>query len=374
MTNIDAIFNLRKVKFSKLDILFSDLEIKEMVQKVNIFINLESLFRKIHNKYVEEQLIALQKKELKEFHMNLISNVLNLAAHYRLYFNKNKIGTNIVFYIQEMDKYVNLNNVQYCKNYRKSFIRKYTDHPELVTVNNVIRSTLNALDTIVTYVEDVYLVSSDRVESSVIPLALIDGKVLDGNLNLMVTTDPYDMQYVNKNFVIIYPAGEESMIVTKKNLFDVFRINEILTVEGSLPTYLLTFILSVIGDKNRGIDKVKGTSFNKVFKTLLKVYDKLGITEDDYIGFEELVSAIKDDPNNPNGNKKRVVDNYYATDLSSQVRMISKVQMNHLTDCLTNTYESGALTGINDKYFSTSPINVRELTQYKKSSGRKLFT
>lgn len=374
MTNIDAIFNLRKVKFSKLDVLFSDLEIKEMVQKVNIFINLESLFRKIHNKYVEEQLIALQKKELKEFHMNLISNVLNLAAHYRLYFNKNKIGTNIVFYIQEMDKYVNLNNVQYCKNYRKSFIRKYTDHPELVTVNNVIRSTLNALDTIVTYVEDVYLVSSDRVESSVIPLALIDGKVLDGNLNLMVTTDPYDMQYVNKNFVIIYPAGEESMIVTKKNLFDVFRINEILTVEGSLPTYLLTFILSVIGDKNRGIDKVKGTSFNKVFKTLLKVYDKLGITEDDYIGFEELVSAIKDDPNDPNGNKKRVVDNYYATDLSSQVRMISKVQMNHLTDCLINTYESGALTGINDKYFSTSPINVRELTKYKKSSGRKLFT
>lgn len=374
MTNIDAIFNLRKVKFSKLDVLFSDLEIKEMVQKVNIFINLESLFRKIHNKYVEEQLIALQKKELKEFHMNLISNVLNLAAHYRLYFNKNKIGTNIVFYIQEMDKYVNLNNVQYCKNYRKSFIRKYTDHPELVTVNNVIRSTLNALDTIVTYVEDVYLVSSDRVESSVIPLALIDGKVLDGNLNLMVTTDPYDMQYVNKNFIIIYPAGEESMIVTKKNLFDVFRINEILTVEGSLPTYLLTFILSVIGDKNRGIDKVKGTSFNKVFKTLLKVYDKLGITEDDYIGFEELVSAIKDDPNDPNGNKKRVVDNYYATDLSSQVRMISKVQMNHLTDCLTNTYESGALTGINDKYFSTAPINVRELTQYKKSSGRKLFT
>ena len=374
MTNIDAIFNLRKVKFSKLDVLFSDLEIKEMVQKVNIFINLESLFRKIHNKYVEEQLISLQKKELKEFHMNLISNVLNLAAHYRLYFNKNKIGTNIVFYIQEMDKYVNLNNVQYCKNYRKSFIRKYTDHPELVTVNNVIRSTLNALDTIVTYVEDVYLVSSDRVESSVIPLALIDGKVLDGNLNLMVTTDPYDMQYVNKNFVIIYPAGEESMIVTKKNLFDVFRINEILTVEGSLPTYLLTFILSVIGDKNRGIDKVKGTSFNKVFKTLLKVYDKLGITEDDYIGFEELVSAIKDDPNDPNGNKKRVVDNYYATDLSSQVRMISKVQMNHLTDCLTNTYESGALTGINDKYFSTTPINVRELTQYKKPSGRKLFT
>lgn len=374
MTNIDAIFNLRKVKFSKLDVLFSDLEIKEMVQKVNIFINLESLFRKIHNKYVEEQLISLQKKELKEFHMNLISNVLNLAAHYRLYFNKNKIGTNIVFYIQEMDKYVNLNNVQYCKNYRKSFIRKYTDHPELVTVNNVIRSTLNALDTIVTYVEDVYLVSSDRVESSVIPLALIDAKVLDGNLNLMVTTDPYDMQYVNKNFVIIYPAGEESMIVTKKNLFDVFRINEILTVEGSLPTYLLTFILSVIGDKNRGIDKVKGTSFNKVFKTLLKVYDKLGITDDDYIGFEELVSAIKDDPNNPNGNKKRVVDNYYATDLSSQVRMISKVQMNHLTDCLINTYESGALTGINDKYFSAAPINVRELTQYKKSSGRKLFT
>ena len=374
MTNIDAIFNLRKVKFSKLDVLFSDLEIKEMVQKVNIFINLESLFRKIHNKYVEEQLISLQKKELKEFHMNLISNVLNLAAHYRLYFNKNKIGTNIVFYIQEMDKYVNLNNVQYCKNYRKSFIRKYTDHPELVTVNNVIRSTLNALDTIVTYVEDVYLVSSDRVESSVIPLALIDAKVLDGNLNLMVTTDPYDMQYVNKNFIIIYPAGEESMIVTKKNLFDVFRINEILTVEGSLPTYLLTFILSVIGDKNRGIDKVKGTSFNKVFKTLLKVYDKLGITDDDYIGFEELVSAIKDDPNNPNGNKKRVVDNYYATDLSSQVRMISKVQMNHLTDCLINTYESGALTGINDKYFSTAPINVRELTQYKKSSGRKLFT
>ena len=120
--NLDAIFNLHKVKFVKLDTLFRNVEVQGAIDSVNVFINIESIFAMFHNKYMEDRLLIMSHDETHDIFTNIIANVINLAAHYRLYFTKNKIRTNIVFYMNEHDRYSKLNNTIYNKKYREKYI------------------------------------------------------------------------------------------------------------------------------------------------------------------------------------------------------------------------------------------------------------
>ena len=370
--NLDAIFNMSKVKFAKLDVLFDDVEIREIISSLNIFINIESIYHKFHNKYVEEQILVMKKPELKDMVVNVIGNTINLAAHYRLYFRKNKIKTNIVFYMNEFSKYSQQNNAMHVDGYREKYVHNYTKNSSYENINMVMKTALNGIDKIVEYIEGVYFITSDRIESSLIPYLMSKEKMTDGQLDIIVTTDPYDLQYANKNFVVIYPRGDESRIISEKNLFDVFRDSGDLSIDKPLPTYLYPFILAVIGDKRRGINKVKGVGLNTIYRTLLKLYDKLGLDEDEYLRFEQLAVAIKEDPENPSGNRERVINNYMAIDLDRQLAMVSPSQTKHVSGQLKDHYDDISLKTINREWMSSCPINLVELNQYHKKE-KSLF-
>lgn len=372
LINIDALFNLHKVKFSKMEILFRDIEVKEAIDRVNVFINVEAIFNKFHNKYTEEALVVMTKDEIRAFHMSIISNVINLAAHYRLFFAKNRIRSNIVFYMNEFSKYGEQNNSIHVSKYREKYVYSYTQNPNYELINGVMRSVLNAIETITDYLENIYFVSSDRVESSLIPLIMVEDKMIDGQLNFIVSTDPYDMQYVNKNFLVIAPMGDESRVLTANNVYEFFRDKGELKVEDKLPSYLLPFILSTCGDKRRSLEKVKGTSFNSIYKGINKLFKKLDIGEDEYVSFEELAVAIKEDPLNPSGNRTRVVKNYMCIDLDRQLSMVSPSQKTVIEQQLKDRFDSESLKLINKKHFQECPLQVVELNQYHPKK-RNLF-
>lgn len=372
LINIDALFNLHKVRFSKMEILFRDIEVKEAIDRVNVFINVEAIFNKFHNKYTEEALVVMTKEEIRAFHMSIISNVINLAAHYRLFFAKNKIRSNIVFYMNEFSKYGEQNNSIHVSDYREKYVYSYTQNPNYELINGVMRSVLNAIEAIVDYLENIYFVSSDRIESSVIPLVMVEDKMLDGQLNFIVSTDPYDMQYVNKNFLVIAPMGDESRVLTTKNVYEFFRAKGELKVDDELPSYLLPFILSTCGDKRRSLDKVKGTSFNSIYKGIKKLFTKLDIGDEEYVSFEELAIAIKEDPLNPSGNRKRVVKNYMCIDLDRQLSMVSPSQKTAIEQQLKDRFDSESLKMINKKHFQECPLQIVELNQYHPKK-RQLF-
>lgn len=367
--NLDAIFNLHKVRFSKLDILFKDVDVKSAIDRVNVFINIESIFHMFHNSYMEDQLTVMNNEELKDLHANIISNTINLAAHYRLFFTKNKIQTNIVFYMNDHNKYTQLNNTMHVKKYRSKYVFDYTENAEYDLTNSVMESVVNAIENIVDYVDGVYFVRSDRIESSIIPMVMVDEKMINGQLNVMVTRDIYDLQYVNKKFLIVYPMkDDESRLVTETNLYEVFRAKGELTTDYNLPTYLYSFILAVIGDKRRSIGKVKGVGFSSIYKNLSKLFKALDIGEEEYVSFEQLVLSIKEDPANPAGNRERVINNFMAIDIDRQTAMVSPAQKTSIETQIIDRYDATALRSINDRYFDTCPINILELNNYSKKT------
>lgn len=371
--NLDAIFNLHKVKFSKLDILFKDVDVQSAINRVNVFINIESIYHMFHNSYMEDQLTVMDSEELKDTHANIISNTINLASHYRLFFTKNKISTNIVFYMNDHNRYTKLNNTMHVKKYRSKYVYDYTENAEFELVNSLLESATKALDNIVDYIDGVYFITSDRIESSIIPMVMVDEKIIDGQLNIMVTRDQYDLQYVNKKFLIVYPMKDDgSRLVTEDNLYDVFRAKDELKETYKLPSYLYSFMLSVIGDKRRSIGKIKGVGLNTIYKNLAKLFKTLDISEDEYISFEQLAISIKEDPTNPSGNREKVINNYLAVDIDRQMSMVSPAQKTSIETQVIDRYDATALKSINDRYFDTCPINIIELDNYSKKK-KSLF-
>lgn len=364
--NLDAIFNLHKVKFSKLDILFKDVDVRSAINDVNIFINIESIYHMFHNSYMEDKLIVMSNQELRDIHANIISNTINLAAHYRLFFTKNKISTNIVFYMNEYNKYTKQNNTMHLKKYRSKYIFDHTENHEYDMINTIMSSVLKSLDNIVDYIDSVYFVSSDRVESSLIPYIMVENKMLNGQLNIMVTKDIYDLQYVNKKFMIVYPMKDESRLITESTIYDVFRDKGELKIDYNLPSYLYPFILSVIGDKRRNIGKIKGVGINTIYKNLSKLFKTLDIGEDEYVSFEQLAMAIKEDKDHPSGNREKVVNNYLCIDIDRQYAMVSESQKTSIENQMVNHYSTDSLKSINSKYFESSPISLMELNNYTK--------
>jgi hypothetical protein len=91
---MEVIFNLFKVKYKKLDELITA-SCPDLTKdsKVNIFINFESIMKKLASSNVEEYLRVKQNERSYE----MISNIVNFAMHYRKFFTNNKVYSRILF-------------------------------------------------------------------------------------------------------------------------------------------------------------------------------------------------------------------------------------------------------------------------------------
>ena len=373
--NIDAIFNLHKVRFAKLGKLFQEVEVKKVINSVNVFINIEAIYHMFHTSITEDSIVAMDKQERKDFFANIVSNTINLAAHYRLFFTKNKVKSNIVFYFNipsSSNDYYNNSNID---GYRSKYVYDYNGNCKYEIINSYLSQAIPMIKSICDYLDGIYFVTSNRIESSLIPHVLVENKCLDGQINIMVSKDMYDLQYVNKQYLLIYPYKEETRLITSSNLFDIVKEKEECKSEEKLPSYLYPFMMSVSGNKRRNIPKVRGVGFATIYKNIAKLFKKLDISYDEYVCFEQLALCIKESPGDEsNRNKNLVVNNYMSVDLDRQLACIPTIQISDITSQLIDKYDNISLEEVNNKYFTTCPIHISELANYEpKVKKSKLF-
>ena len=339
------------------------------IHTVNLYINLESVLGPLHKPNLEELLATETKKEISEHYKELIANIINLAAHYRLFLTKSKVESSIIFYYNDFKKYGIYNNSVYNKNYRKHYYNTY-HNDKYEVINNLIIESIDYTRTIVDYIDRVFMLTSDRLESSVIPYLCTKDKRMKADLNLILTKDMYDFQYVNKNFLVLYPAQEESIILTKKNVIPYFRYLHEMGEDNynmELSPLLVPFILSVLGDKKRSLDKIRGIGFKKLYKGLEKLYEKEYISDEEPSSFniENLSNFLKD--NNgffKLGFKEIIGDNYFSIDLDRQMNVASTIYNDTILDMIYNKYDNDSLKRLNDKLFSEHPLHLLELNNY----------
>ena len=367
---MDYLFNSFKIKYVIMNKLFGKLDLKT-VNSITLYINLESVINALHRNDYEEALQTFTKDEINGQCKRLISNIINLTAHYRLYFTRSKVSSNIVFYYQNFDTYKNFYNSLYLPKYRKHYFDMYhNDKYELV--NDIIISCVSYVKSIIDCIDAVYILKSDIIESSLIPLIGHKDKRLKSDLNIVLTKDLYDLQYVNHGFLVMLPEKEESVILHKKNVMSYLRYKHDLSdkYKVDINPLLLPFMLSVLGDKKRSLEKIRGIGFKKLYKSLEKLYEEDYLDDDNPLCFnlEHLSELIKESSFFiDNGVKETISANYMSINLDRQINLVDTYVAEDMLDGLINKFDNNGLKRINDKIFADYPLNIVELNNYNKN-------
>ena len=356
---MEPVFNLFKVKFSKLDSLLEN-ECPELYPgaKVNVFINFEMVLRKLRAKNIEEYLRT--KNEDRVFEM--ISCIVNLISHYRLFFSKNKLYTNVYVYVNHpFDAYYKNRVIN--PDYRKHYEHRFTGDANTYTLNKTLETSIPFVKIILDYIENVYFIQSHAVESSLVPL-IINEQPNDAVANFIISNDRYDYQYALKGYRIIRPKKDESYLVTKNNLLHILKMEERVGSKIDVPMTLYPFILSLLGDKERNIDKIRGVGLSSLLTLLEKaIKDKL-ITPEMY-NINLLSMVINEEY------RKMLLNNFYCIDLDTQRSLFNTMDIHAITDQLVNKFDNVSLKILNDKYFTLYPLQLLELTSADKLIKKK---
>lgn len=351
---MEAIFNLFKVKFEYLDKLVNKHcpDVKAG-SEVNVFINLEPVMRKLSSANIEDYLKVKKDEKIIE----MISCIFNLAAHYRLFFKKNKIKSYIYIYMSDTSKDVYYKNRQFVPGYRETFNHKYRTQPKYMSLNKTLLNSMNLLQIILEYIDGVYFIRSGSTEASAIPYMI--NKINPNNrTNFIISSEKYEYQYTNKNYYIVVPKKEESFIVSKENVIENLKIDLRVKTNLSIDSSFITTILSMIGDEHRGIPKLKRVGLSTILKVLNNAIDN-NLISNTTSNYNMIVKLLQDDQ------KELFINNYLCTDVVYQDNNNTIADYDFIKNQLKDKFDNLSLKRINDEHFMLYPLMLLEIEQYR---------
>lgn len=356
MIYMDIFFNIQKVKYVLLDELFEKSKI-DVKDSVNVFISLENVIMRMCNDKTIKELSVDSSDSIFAF----ISNVVNLAAHYRLYFTKRGVKSNIYIYLQYpfKEKYKNKEHIPYYRNiYDTNVSLNVNNH----ALDYVITEAMKFLKIIFEYIEGVYIIESGAIESSVIPKIIIED---NKQQSFIVTSSLYDFQYVNDTTHIIYPRVDKSKILTTNNI-----MNHILTMNNIKTNYNVSyhsipFILSMTGDKIRNIENIKGIGIAKTLKLITTAITQNMITEN-----TKSISLYIDIIDKKY--QKFIYNNFKCCSIDYQYSQLNEKDLFYITDQITDKFDNESLKTLNDTWFVKHPLFLVELTSIPIKEKKKI--
>jgi len=293
---------------------------------------------------------------MNKFSLSLVSNIINLGQHYRLWLTKQNIDSRIILFwnypIPEEYK-----NKIYIPTYRTTHNDRYRkNNIEVSCILERLEEAYKFIKDSIKYVNEVYLINPLGVEASVIPL-LLDREVYQKDgfnyTNILVSNNTYELIYANYGFKIICPSIKKKVpsLITDKNVIEVLKDrNKISSVLSVSPNFI-EFIISLLGDSDRSIPKISGVGLAAILKMINTAIDLGKITENTR-DIDMLKSVLRED----------YVDifqrNYHSTNLELQLRDIEPVEIHKILGCLEDNYDDNTLMAMNEEYFKQFPIEI----------------
>lgn len=353
---INPIFNMHKIKF---DIL-NRWDLLKGYSKANVFINLDNVIKLMlsmnTNNLIHAAINTLEIGEdyLKTISLGLVSNIINLGQHYRLWLAKHGVDSNIVlFWGYPPNKY---KNDSYISNYRKSYIQRFNNRMNYGYILTSIEKAVEFLSTCIQYVNEVYLIHSGELEPSLMPL-LISEKFQSEQkheLNLLVSTDIYDYAYVNYGFTVLVPSirkSSEPKLVTKETCMDILKKRYHTQKVFNIPADYIEYINAVIGNEERNIQKMLGVGFSTALKGICLGIE-YGVIREDTKDIDMLAESIAEDF------QEQFKLNYHCTSLMYQKKDVEALDLHKITSQIVDRYDEITLTQMNEEYFKQFPIEI----------------
>lgn len=339
-------FNMFKIKYSKLDELLKDFTF-EKGEEVYIYINIESILKKLSSTIADRQNIINPSKR----NLVLTSCVFNLVSHYRYYFHKKSICSRIFVYGPESIDVKYLNR-EYNKDYRMKAVIMNTE--ETSSIAKTYEDSVKMIKTILNYIEGVYFITSGIIEPSIVPLVISKYFRTEVNKNFLITDDRYEYQYIKEYFIILKPRMDKSQLIDSLNVIDILKSKTKCNNIENPDINFLPFIISVLGDKYRNIDKIKGLGISRIYSSIEEGL-KNNIITDDINNINSLACLIKEEFQND------FLINYMTTSIYEQYKKISDVEEKYILNQIIDKHDGGYLKIVNEDHFYEYPLNIIEI-------------
>lgn len=354
---IDMIFNSFKIKYALMDQFIEENELKfNNKRPVNIFINFDCIMKSLANKEINDFSTSNDSKKLA---LRVIGNIINLASHYRHYFYKRRIYTRIIIFSTfpvERHEYKNrVFNPHYKKNFDDKIVNINTPATRII-----INQAIPMLKIIFDYIEDVHFITTDNLESSIIPLVYLrDIQKETESDNIIITKDKFDYQYVAKDFILFRPKLADSYCITRDNLIQTLIDENDLKCKETVDASFINFINSVVGDGYRNVPKLKRVGIS----TLLKFINK-GIKEN-IISPRDNSIYLLSELVKPEF-RRELMNNYRILDLDGQYMTVTISDKYNIKTQCDNKFDNNSLKELVNNYFTDFPVYIDELVNVQR--------
>lgn len=349
-------FNALRMKYQIYDESLTASNFLKPTDSVNVFINLESVFKHLSMLQDLEQKIILQN----DFNEIIISDIINLAGFYKRFFKGNGLDTKVYLFHTDFQSNDFIQK-KYNEDYRSYYLMKFNKNPKFVVfTEKLINEILPNVRTICEFIPDVYYLSSNNIEGSLIPYII--GKDSDRK-NLIITGELYDTQYsfidnfnnhyIRRSFanqVIANNVDEYLCYLSKQTKEEIKQIDYLY---NSHPLYCT--LLSIIGDKNRSIGGVPGYAFKTLSKLIYNAINTNIIRND--TTNPQLIGTIFDDDED----REEFINSYKCTDVVSLYKELTDADITSINNQICDRIDINSITSLNGDRFYNHQINLESL-------------
>ena len=352
-------FTSMKMKYQLYDQSLKNLNVGE-VKDCNVFINFESVMTSLSLIRDLESKLLLERK----FTYILESEMINLCAHYRRFFRDNGCNTKVYLYYTDLTSDT-FSNFIFNDEYRSYYLNKFLKNPKFQLLgNNLVDTIIPRVKKILEFIPGVYFISAKNIEGSMVPLIL--AKENKDAKNFIITGERYDTQYTMypSTFIAHFfkrsPLNLQIIGEPKQCVADLFKDNEQESDNNGYelfrnPSFYST-LMSVMGDKKRSVDPLKGVGCKTVQKYLNNGIDKGLVTKD--TNTIELISSVF-----PEEYHDLLINNFRCISLESQYLNLTEQDRFNITNQIVDRSDYSSLLELNKSDYKDYPLMLTELTQ-----------
>lgn len=358
---MDIHFNSYKLRYVLMNQYMRPIRNSQVIRNINIFINLDDLFHKLHRPIVNKEFQCCSKNAAKQ----LTSNIFNLIGHYKNWAVKEGLSPTI-YLVYTTANHLFKNSI-HIKDYRSHYFYINSETSgDYYFINTAINASHAIIPVLAKYLKGVYAIDSKYLEPSAIPFYISEKYPADWNL--LVSRDEYDLQYCYKDrWSLIYPKGDNSSFITRQNMWDYIINKEKVNIGHSFyyDNNLFPTMKAIAGDKYRNIPKLKRCGWKTIFGYVEDLSKASSTSSEIYtLQQDRLCNMILD--------KHLDVDainrNLYCVDVVSQVRAFMDTDRAIIDTCINDMEDFVSLNRLNGDIFREFPLNLnflcREVKQY----------
>lgn len=350
-------FNLLKLRYKDYDDSLTNKNFLNPSDKINVFINLETVFKHLSMIMDLEKKIVIQR----DFDEILISNILNLAAHYKRFFVNNGLDTKVYLYNTDFNS-DEFNQMRYNEDYRSYYLVKFNDNPKFVLLTEHLKGKiLPDVKTYCEFIPNVYYISSKNIEGSLVPYII--SKFEPERKNLIIGGELYDTQYsFIDNFVnhYIHRSFNSNMVYSELNgyLKDIMKkdsseVSDMTPVFSNYNMYCT--LMSILGDRIRSIDGISGCG-PRTLQRLIEAGIAQNIIQSTTSNPEIIGDIFHDDDT-----KDEFKNNYYCSSILPMYDELTDAEKSSIGSQRSDRIDIDTLRLINTTKFYNHPLLLEGL-------------